>query len=148
VEARMLGKNIVFIDNGEIIDYGSKEDVFNNPKNEKIRTILASVYFKEKNFPKVEQLLLDALSLKPDNVNAILVIAKFYNQTNQTDKAISFLTQHIEQLKNTPQVVNLRTALAEIYLRQKKMIWLNNNMRWCFKETPAILMLNFFRPRN
>jgi molybdate/tungstate transport system ATP-binding protein len=36
LEAKMLGKNIVFVSNGEIVDYGDKEKIFNNPKNEKV----------------------------------------------------------------------------------------------------------------
>jgi molybdate/tungstate transport system ATP-binding protein len=36
VEAKTLGKNIVVVNNGRIMDYGDKEEVFNNPKQTKI----------------------------------------------------------------------------------------------------------------
>ena len=41
--AREVGTRVIFMDNGTIIEENTPEEIFNNPKNERLRSFLEKV---------------------------------------------------------------------------------------------------------
>ena len=93
----------------------------NEPENDKIRMILASTYYKQRKFDYVENILQSGLQIKPNNIDMILALSKFYINTGQDGKGISLLKQSIAQNMDNSQIVRLRNALAKTYQAQNKI---------------------------
>jgi len=94
----------------------SRDAISTDPKNLPARETLAQVFLKQGNEPKALEVLRQASSDLPDDPHAVRIVADYYVETRQVDKARA----EFESLATKyPKSLNLQEAYVRILLETK-----------------------------
>lgn len=104
-----------------------------DPRRPESRYLLGTVEAAQRDWGHATHELSEALRLAPDFLPAASVLARVYNQTGQTAKAVAVLTPLLDSHRQDDSV---RAALGEVYYEQSKYSEAEAQYRAALAERP------------
>ena len=95
-----------------------KESIKRYPLNDRDYFLLAKVYLKARKYKQAKQMLSEAISLDPRNVNYHITKARILYETTDTDAALGYLRDVLIENKDNPQLIG---EMAIYYYKSGQM---------------------------
>ena len=95
-----------------------KESIKRYPLNDRDYFLLAKVYLKARKYAQAKQMLSEAISLDPRNVNYRITYARILYELTDTDAALGYLRDVLSENKDNPQLIG---EMAIYYYKSGQM---------------------------
>jgi tetratricopeptide (TPR) repeat protein len=95
-----------------------KESIKRYPLNDADYSLLAQVYFKARKYSLSKQMLSEAISLDPKNINYRITYARILYERSDIDAALGYLRDVLSENKDNPQLIG---EMAIYYYKSGQM---------------------------